>query len=149
MTNKLTDLNQRIESRHVSAEPFKVPVPPGSSISVPNFNSTSDCIEPQKALRYNEGKLHWSMIDFKSLEGMVRVLEMGTKKYSKDNWKLGMPVTEVCESLMRHLLAFMSGETTDQESGCSHMSHVMVNAMFVEYIMRERPHFDDRTNHEG
>lgn len=99
---------------------------------------------PQQALRYNHGKLQWSMVDFKSLEGMVRVLEMGAEKYSKDNWKLGMPVTQVCESLLRHLFSFMSGETNDQESGQSHMSHVMVNAMFVEYIMREKAQFDDR-----
>jgi Domain of unknown function (DUF5664) len=62
----------------------------------------------------------------------------------KDNWKLGMPVTQVCESLMRHLFAYMSGEDTDPESGESHMSHVLVNAMFVEYIMKERSEFDDR-----
>lgn len=99
---------------------------------------------PQQALRYNHGKLQWSMVDFKSLEGMVRVLEMGAEKYSKDNWKLGMPVTQVCESLLRHLFSFMSGETNDQESGQSHMSHVMVNAMFIEYIMREKSQFDDR-----
>ena len=29
----------------------------------------------EKALRYNEGKPQWSLIDFDSLEPMVRVLE--------------------------------------------------------------------------
>ena len=38
-----------------------------------------------KALRYNDGKLQWSMVDFDSLEGLVRVLEYGAKKYSKNN----------------------------------------------------------------
>jgi hypothetical protein len=97
-----------------------------------------------QALRYNEGKLQWSLVDFKSLEGLVRVLEMGAKKYDKHNWKKGMPVTQVSESLMRHLFAYLSGEDTDPESGLSHMSHVLCNAMFIEYIMREKPHYDDR-----
>ena len=98
----------------------------------------------KQALRYNEGKLQWSLVDFDSLEGLVRVLEMGAKKYDKHNWKKGMPVTQVTESLMRHLFAFLRGEDVDPESGCRHISHVMCNTMFLEYIMREKPHFDDR-----
>jgi hypothetical protein len=101
-------------------------------------------IERDQALRYNQGKLSWSMVDFDSLEGLVRVLEYGAKKYSKDNWKKGMPVTQVSESLMRHLFAFLKGEDIDPESGCRHISHVMCNTMFLEYILREKPHYDDR-----
>lgn len=97
-----------------------------------------------QALRYNQGKLQWSLVDFKSLEGLVKVLEMGAKKYDKHNWKKGMPITQVSESLMRHLFAFLNGEDTDSESGLSHISHVMCNAMFIEYIMREKPEYDDR-----
>lgn len=98
----------------------------------------------EQALRYNEGKLKWSLVDFKSLEGMVRVLEMGAKKYDPHNWKKGMPVSQVSESLMRHLYAFLNGEDHDKESGLHHISHVMCNAMFLEYILREKPEFDDR-----
>jgi hypothetical protein len=100
----------------------------------------------EQALRYNQGKPQWSLIDFDSLEGLVHVLEYGARKYSKDNWKKGMPVTQVSESLMRHLFAFLRGDDIDPESGCRHISHVMCNAMFLEYILREKPHFDDRKN---
>jgi hypothetical protein len=104
--------------------------------------------DPQ-ALRYNNGKLQWSLVDFDSLEGLVKVLEYGATKYSKNNWKKGMPVTQVSESLMRHLYAFLKGEDVDPESGCRHISHVMCNAMFIEYIMREKPHYDDRQDNSG
>ena len=97
-----------------------------------------------QALRYNSGKLEWSLVDFDSLEGLVRVLEYGKDKYARHNWKKGMPVTQVTESLMRHLFAYLGGEDVDPESGCRHISHVMCNAMFIEYIMREKPHYDDR-----
>lgn len=153
---KIEELNDRIQLGGSGTAPIQnptinVPGMPNNSFPIYSKIPTSvDLFEEglkenaKQALRYNEGKLQWSMLDFKSLEGMVRVLEMGAKKYSKDNWKLGMPVTQVCESLMRHLFAFMSGEDTDPESGESHMSHVLVNAMFVEFIMRERNQFDDR-----
>jgi len=98
----------------------------------------------EQALRYNQGKLEWSLVDFDSLEGLVRVLEYGKDKYARDNWKLGMPVTQVTESLMRHLFAFAKGEDIDPESGCRHISHVLCNAMFLEYILREKQHYDDR-----
>ena len=97
-----------------------------------------------QALRYNEGKLKWSLVDFKSLESMVKVLEMGAKKYAPYNWKKGMPVSEVSESLLRHMFAFLEGEDTDPESGIDHLGHVLCNAMFLSYIMKERKQFDDR-----
>jgi hypothetical protein len=102
-----------------------------------------------QALRYNNGKLQWSLVDFDSLEGLVKVLEYGANKYAPNNWKKGMPVTQVSESLMRHLFAFLRGEDVDPESGCRHISHVMCNAMFIEYIMREKPHYDNRQDNSG
>lgn len=98
----------------------------------------------EQALRYNQGKLKWSLIDWKSLEGLVRVLEMGAKKYAPYNWAKGMPVTEVSESLLRHMFAFLEGEDRDKESLELHLSHVLCNAMFLIHIMREKPEFDDR-----
>lgn len=35
-----------------------------------------------KALRYNEGKPQWSLVHYKSIEPMIRVLEYGAHKYS-------------------------------------------------------------------
>jgi hypothetical protein len=107
-------------------------------------NGVDEFQETKQALRYNMGKLEWSLVDFDSLEGLVKVLEYGCHKYARNNWKKGMPVTKVSESLMRHLFAFLRGEDVDPESGCRHISHVMCNAMFIEYIMREKPHYDDR-----
>lgn len=108
------------------------------------MQSIKNSPQVQQALRYNQGKPQWSLVDFDSLEGLVHVLEYGAQKYARDNWKKGMPVTQVTESLMRHLFAFLRGEDLDSESGCRHISHVMCNVMFLEYILREKPHYDDR-----
>jgi hypothetical protein len=96
------------------------------------------------ATRHNEGKLKWSLVDFKSLEPMVRVLEFGAEKYEIDNWKKGLKVTEICESLLRHIHSFLEGENNDSESGLPHLGHIQVNAMFLSYMINDKPEMDDR-----
>ena len=88
------------------------------------------------AERHNTGKPQWSLVDWESMEPLVRVLEFGAQKYARDNWKKGMPVNEIAESLLRHLFALMSGEETDPESGLPHTGHIQANAMFLEYMRR-------------
>jgi integrase len=100
--------------------------------------------EKEVALRYNKGKLRWSLIDWKSLEPMVRVLEKGAQKYDDHNWKKGMPTSQISESLLRHMFAFMNGEDNDLETNESHLGHVMCNVMFLIYNLKENPQFDDR-----
>ncbi len=99
----------------------------------------------QQAERYNTDKLKWSLVDFKSLEDMVKVLEFGAEKYSADNWKKGLPTKEICESLLRHTFAFMNGEDVDSDSKQSHIGHIMCNAMFLSHMLREKPEFDNRS----
>ena len=99
----------------------------------------------KQALRYNSGKKKWSLVDFKSLEPMVDVLEFGAEKYAKWNWCKGMPVSAVSERLLRHMFAFLQGEDKDPESGIDHLGHIMCNAMFLSYIMREKSQYDDRS----
>ena len=90
-----------------------------------------------KAERHNNGKLQWSLVDFKSLEPMVRVLEFGAQKYALDNWKKGLPSKQVCESLLRHVFAMLDGELIDPESGLPHVGHVQCNAMFLAYMLKK------------
>jgi hypothetical protein len=97
-----------------------------------------------KAMRFNEKKLKWSLVDFKSLEDMVRVLEFGAKKYEPENWKKGLYTREIIESMIRHLTEFLNGEDNDIESNLPHTGHILCNAMFLSYMMREKPEFDNR-----
>ena len=98
----------------------------------------------EKGLRYNQEKLRWSLVHFESLESLVKVLDFGSKKYDDHNWMRGMPITEVLESLLRHAFAYLGGEDDDPESGESHLGHIMCNTMFLEYISKHKPEFDDR-----
>lgn len=94
--------------------------------------------------RKNVGKLRWALISWKALESMIEVLEFGAKKYSAHNWKKGLKYTEICESLQRHLNAFVEGEDNDPESKLKHVGHILCNAMFLSYMTIFRTDLDDR-----
>jgi hypothetical protein len=91
---------------------------------------SDDC---EKALRYNEGKPKWTLVHFKALLPLVRVLEYGTIKYSKDDWKNPMDKKEILDSLLRHVIELTNGEEIDKESNQPHIGHIMANAMFYQY----------------
>lgn len=94
--------------------------------------------------RFNEGKLKWSLVDFDALEDTVRVLEFGARKYSSHNWKKGLKVTEILESMQRHINGMLRGEDNDPESGLPHYGHLGCNVMFLGYMLKYKPEMDDR-----
>jgi hypothetical protein len=99
---------------------------------------------PDGGKRWNKGKPQWSLVHFPSLVMMVRVLEFGAQKYAADNWKSGLSVKQILESTIRHTAAMLDGEDIDPESGLPHYAHIQCNAMFLAYMMENRPEFDDR-----
>ena len=98
----------------------------------------------ERATRHNEGKLRWSLVDFNSFSPMVKVLEFGAKKYGIDNWKKGLYTTQICESMLRHIFAYLDGENLDEDSGLSHIGHIQANSMFLGFMDLKIPQFDDR-----
>lgn len=95
-------------------------------------------------IRENEGKPRWSLVPQSSLLPMVRVLEFGADKYTPNNWQKGLTINEICESLKRHLDSFMEGEDNDKESKISHIGHIQANALFLSWMMENRPDLDNR-----
>lgn len=89
--------------------------------------------------KYDSGKLDWTLLPFSSLEGAVRVLMFGAEKYGRFNWELVENGEQrYTAALLRHLFSYISGEKTDPETGMCHMSHVLVNAIFVEALRRKK-----------
>jgi hypothetical protein len=72
-----------------------------------------------------------------------RVAEFGATKYAPDNWRKGLPISQLSGSLQRHLWAYMEGEEFDSESGLSHLDHVLWNAVALVYN-RDKNLCDDR-----
>ena len=107
-----------------------------------NETDIKDMAEDQ-GLRFNEGKPQWRLLPQSSLVPMIRVLEFGAKKYSPDNWKKGLSTVACMESMKRHWDKLMEGEALDEESGIHHIGHIMCNAMFISWLMENKPEFND------
>lgn len=100
----------------------------------------------ETGLRYNGNKplLNFVMSAPHALAGLASVMEFGSRKYSRDNWKKGLPHLEVVDSLLRHIAAYVSGEDKDSESGLPHVDHMLCNAFFLSELIRTHPHMDGR-----
>lgn len=102
-----------------------------------------------QAIKYDAGKLDWSLIPWDSVEEILKVLEFGKQKYSSWNWATGegFKYTRVFNSLVRHLFAWIRGEDVDPESGLSHLAHAGCNIFFLLYFVKNKARFannDDR-----
>lgn len=98
------------------------------------------------ANRFNIGKLRWDLIDWESVEEMLKVLESGAIKYDQNNWKKGLHREETLESTQRHLIELFKKRELDSESTLHHMGHIMCNAMFYLYHHRNNSFTKQRNN---
>lgn len=96
------------------------------------------------SMRFNKGKPQFSEISPRFLLDMAAVLEKSRKKYPRGNWAKGNNYSVPYDSMMRHLLAWQSGESKDNETGLSHLAHAALNLMMLHYYEENFPEFDDR-----
>ncbi len=95
-------------------------------------NEIQEEIHSGKGVKADSGKPDYSLLNLKNLEGMVKVLTFGAKKYSRDNWKkVPDAKNRYYAALLRHLSAWQNGEEIDSESGMSHLDHALCNLYFL------------------
>lgn len=83
------------------------------------------------AERKNTGKPQMSYVDMHCLVPAAQVLEFEAKKYARNNWKKGMPVTKILDSLMRHIGDLQDGKVLDEDSKLAIIGYIQCNAMFL------------------
>lgn len=96
------------------------------------------------ATKFDYNKPRTDLLDPDFILEVSNVLAFGASKYADNNWKKGLKILRLCGSTMRHLLALMGGETLDPESGLPHTSHIGCNAMFIGWMLKNKPEMDDR-----
>lgn len=106
---------------------------------------TSYNMDPTKGgIKHDDGKTQWHLLPLEAVEGAVRVMMHGAKKYSAYNWANGMPYTRVLDAAMRHINAIYQGEDKDPDSGLDHVDHALCELLFLKYYMIHRVGEDDR-----
>lgn len=62
-----------------------------------------------------------------ALEELAMAMEYGEKKYGRNNWKKGMEWSRLIDAALRHGLASMGRQKTDEESGNTHAAHMLAS----------------------
>lgn len=95
----------------------------------------------EQGQKFDSGKPQWLLLLGAAigLEGVLKVLEFGAKKYKADSWQQ-VPDGErrYTEALIRHQVAIAKGEFLDPESGLPHAWHVACNAIFIAWFVAKR-----------
>ncbi len=114
--------------------------------SINNWSkAVSEELSPVGGTKFDQGKLQLDLIPPEAVLALGRVLTFGAAKYNSHNWRGGIKYSRVSAALLRHLMAWESGEDLDPESGFSHIDHVICNAAFLAtFISENRVELDDR-----
>lgn len=81
---------------------------------------------------------------FPALRERAKVYAMGAQKYERGNYRKGYPMSLSFSALMRHIVAWQSGEDLDPESGLSHLAHAGWHIDTLMMLLWDHPEFDDR-----
>ena len=97
-----------------------------------------------KALKFDEGKLEYSLLIDEFIDEMARVRMFGSKKYEPWDWMHGLEYSRYHDAIKRHRKAFNAGEDLDSESGLHHLAHLAISAMFLYSFQMTDIGIDDR-----
>ena len=82
--------------------------------------------DTKKGIKFDDGKLQYSLIPPEIKLYLAEILTFGAKKYAPNNWKK-IDVQRYYDAFERHMTAFQLGEENDQESGMHHLKHALTN----------------------
>ncbi len=83
-------------------------------------------------------------IDPNALLELARVAGFGATKYARNNFLKGYAWSLSYDAMMRHMLAFASGEERDPESGLLHTAHASWHALALTAFQQREIGTDDR-----
>jgi hypothetical protein len=104
--------------------------------------------EIKEGLKFDKEKTRLELLSPFAMEQVGKVLTFGAKKYADRNWEQGISWSRIIGAILRHVIAYMRGETLDPETGLSHAAHIMCEAMFLLHFEQTKPEFDDRPKYE-
>ncbi len=115
----------------------------GSDSEVQNWllftnNAVPTVPKSDTGMKYDNGKLLYSLIPTSTTRALAEVLTFGAHKYTPNSWQtIPDGKRRYLDAAMRHLEAYRSGEAIDPESNLPHLYHLLCNVSFMI-------HFEDK-----
>ena len=97
-----------------------------------------------KGTKHDAGKPSITLIPKEALWGMAKAFTDGASKYGRHNFRAGIEYSRLADAAMRHVTAYMDGETIDPDSGNNHLYHALASLAMLVYMDANRPDLDDR-----
>jgi tRNA-dihydrouridine synthase len=83
-------------------------------------------------VKFDQDKPQWTLVPFKALDEVVKVLTIGARKYAPDNWKKVPNARQrYIDAAFRHMSAYAAGEKLDAETGKNHLAHAVCCLLFL------------------
>lgn len=79
---------------------------------------------------------------------MAQVMTYGKTKYGSHNWRGGLAWSRLLAAILRHVFAYLGGESKDPETGLSHLAHAACGIMMLLEYEETHPELDDRFKKE-
>lgn len=110
----------------------------GELYHIRKFKENADNDELYEAIHEFNQNHGWS--DAESMLELSKHFAEGMKKYGKDNWKKGIPISSYMDSGIRHYLKVLAGWTDE-----NHDRAFVWNLMCAIWTMNNKPELDDFT----
>ena len=83
--------------------------------------------------REGKKKTPLQLLPPEAMRAGAQVLKLGASKYGEWNWRTseGVEAMTYVGAIRRHLDAFVEGVEIDEESGESHIAHILAGAMIL------------------
>lgn len=113
----------------------------GEQLPIPGLDNGKQTFETGAQRDTQEGKPRYTLISPKFKRRLAEALTRGADHYGSHNWHKGIPVERSLDSLLRHLEAFIEGNTDED-----HLANAACNLMFIMEF--ENTFLDDRYDWE-
>jgi len=82
--------------------------------------------------KFDQGKLAWDLLPWKSIREVVRVFNFGATRYGEETWKdIKDPRKRYFAAAQRHMIDWWCGEKDDSDSGINHLAHAAWNILVL------------------
>lgn len=85
------------------------------------------------------GKLKMSLVPHKELQRVMKRYRDGADKFGANNWQHGMPLSELYDSCQRHLMAWFTGDKSED-----HAAAAVWNILCAMWMEENSAEMDDR-----